>query len=171
MVDLDSTPNVAIKSQDGSEKKPVYVLDGKVVKDIESLDSESIEKIEVFKDPDSDDAQGVELDLSEFEDDEALAMDIEMDVDNSKTDTFAPGDFDDPEELLADETDLEGFGIDGIEDLMLPDDVDEVSTKLDLARAFIDMGDSEGARSSLDEVVSEGNDEQKAEATSLLEHL
>ncbi len=124
-----------------------------------------------FVEPESDDALGVELDLSDFEDDEELAMDIEMDVDNSKTDTFAPGDFDDPEELLADEADLEGLGIDGIEDLMLPDDVDEVSTKLDLARAFIDMGDSEGARSSLDEVVSEGNDEQKAEATSLLKHL
>ena len=124
-----------------------------------------------FADPDLDDAEGVELDLSDFEDDGILAMDIEMDVDNSKTDTFAPGDFDDPEELLADETDLEGLGIDGIEDLMLPDDVDEVSTKLDLARAFIDMGDAEGARSSLDEVVSEGNDEQKAEATSLLKHL
>ena len=124
-----------------------------------------------FADPDLDDAEDVELDLSDFEDDGILAMDIEMDVDNSKTDTFAPGDFDDPEELLADETDLEGLGIDGIEDLMLPDDVDEVSTKLDLARAFIDMGDAEGARSSLDEVVSEGNDEQKAEATSLLKHL
>lgn len=124
-----------------------------------------------FADPDSDDAQGVELDLSDFEDDDGLAMDIEMDVDNSKTDTFAPGDFDDPEELMVDEADIGGLDIDGIEDLMLPDDVDEVSTKLDLARAFIDMGDAEGARSSLDEVMSEGNDEQKAEATSLLEQL
>ena len=123
-----------------------------------------------FADSDSDDIGDVELDLSDFEDDGAGSMDIEMDVDNSKTDTFAPGDFDDPEEVLADE-DIEGLGIDGIEDLMLPDDVDEVSTKLDLARAFIDMGDAEGARSSLDEVMAEGSDDQKAEATSLLEHL
>ena len=54
---------------------------------------------------------------------------------------------------------------------MLPDDVDEVGTKLDLARAFIDMGDAEGARSSLDEVLTEGDEDQKAEATGLLKHL
>jgi pilus assembly protein FimV len=54
---------------------------------------------------------------------------------------------------------------------MLPDDVDEVSTKLDLARAFIDMGDTEGARGSLEEVMSEGNAEQKAEAKALLEQI
>jgi pilus assembly protein FimV len=61
--------------------------------------------------------------------------------------------------------------IDDIGDLMLPDDVDEVSTKLDLARAFIDMGDTEGARGSLEEVMSEGNEEQKAEAKALLDQI
>ena len=54
---------------------------------------------------------------------------------------------------------------------MLPDDVDEVGTKLDLARAFVDMGDTEGARSSLEEVMSEGDEKQKKEATIILEHL
>ena len=54
---------------------------------------------------------------------------------------------------------------------MLPDDVDEVSTKLDLARAFIDMGDAEGARGSLNEVLAEGNEEQKSEAQSLLKQI
>lgn len=44
---------------------------------------------------------------------------------------------------------------------------DENSTKLDLARAYLDMGDSEGARSLLDEVIQEGSEEQKAEAESL----
>ncbi len=48
---------------------------------------------------------------------------------------------------------------------------DEVSTKLDLARAYIDMGDPEGARSTLEEVLSEGNDEQKREAKSLLDQI
>ncbi|WP_018231060.1 FimV/HubP family polar landmark protein [Thioalkalivibrio thiocyanodenitrificans] len=50
-------------------------------------------------------------------------------------------------------------------------DDDEVSTKLDLARAYIDMGDPEGARSTLEEVLSEGNDEQKREAKSLLDQI
>ncbi len=44
---------------------------------------------------------------------------------------------------------------------------DETATKLDLARAYIDMGDSEGARSILEEVMAEGNDQQKKQAKEL----
>lgn len=50
-------------------------------------------------------------------------------------------------------------------------DTDEVATKLDLARAYIDMGDTEGARDILDEVRQEGSDEQKQEADALIERL
>ena len=61
----------------------------------------------------------------------------------------------------------------GDEDLDLSDldDVDEVSTKLDLAKAYLDMGDADGTRSILDEVMSEGNDQQKKEADELLRQL
>lgn len=48
---------------------------------------------------------------------------------------------------------------------------DEAATKLDLARAYIEMGDSDGARDILDEVVSEGNDGQKTEARDMLSRL
>jgi len=44
----------------------------------------------------------------------------------------------------------------------------QVSTKLDLARAYLDMGDIEGARNTLEEVMMEGNDDQKKEAEELL---
>ena len=50
-------------------------------------------------------------------------------------------------------------------------DTDEVATKLDLARAYIDMGDNEGAKDILDEVLQEGSDEQKQEADSLIERI
>ncbi|VAW88992.1 hypothetical protein MNBD_GAMMA18-2184 [hydrothermal vent metagenome] len=50
-------------------------------------------------------------------------------------------------------------------------DLDEVGTKLDLARAYVDMGDKEGAQSIIDEVMQEGTDEQKEEAQKLLEQL
>jgi len=43
-----------------------------------------------------------------------------------------------------------------------------ISTKLDLARAYLDMGDIEGARSTLEEVMVEGNDNQRREAETLL---
>ena len=48
---------------------------------------------------------------------------------------------------------------------------DEAATKLDLARAYIEMGDSDGARDILDEVVTEGNDGQKTEAREMLGRL
>ena len=48
---------------------------------------------------------------------------------------------------------------------------DETATKLDLAKAYIDMGDSEGARSILDEVMAEGNDSQKQQAKSLVAQI
>jgi pilus assembly protein FimV len=47
----------------------------------------------------------------------------------------------------------------------------EVGTKLDLARAYIDMGDPDGARTILEEVVDEGNDDQQDEARQLLQEL
>ncbi|NIP71876.1 MAG: FimV family protein [Gammaproteobacteria bacterium] len=50
-------------------------------------------------------------------------------------------------------------------------DVDEVGTKLDLAKAYIDMGDPEGARSILDEVLEEGSDDQKGEAQELMQQI
>ncbi len=48
---------------------------------------------------------------------------------------------------------------------------DEAATKLDLARAYIEMGDSDGARDILEEVALEGDDEQKGEAQDLLKNL
>ncbi|WP_460112216.1 FimV/HubP family polar landmark protein [Pseudomonas sp. H3_D04] len=48
---------------------------------------------------------------------------------------------------------------------------DEVATKLDLAQAYIDMGDNDGARDILNEVVAEGNAGQKSEAKEMLSHL
>ncbi|WP_285351606.1 FimV/HubP family polar landmark protein [Pseudomonas sp. ME-P-057] len=48
---------------------------------------------------------------------------------------------------------------------------DEAATKLDLARAYIEMGDADGARDILDEVVVEGDDGQKTEARDMLSRL
>jgi pilus assembly protein FimV len=61
------------------------------------------------------------------------------------------------------------------EDLALPDlepvTMSEVGTKLDLARAYMDMGDPEGARNILEEVMTEGSLAQKQEAQRLMESL
>ena len=57
------------------------------------------------------------------------------------------------------------------EDLVIAADSNALSTKLDLARAYLDMGDDDGARQILEEVVAEGTEELKAEASALLERI
>jgi len=61
------------------------------------------------------------------------------------------------------------------DDLALPEmepaTMSEVGTKLDLARAYLDMGDPDGARNILEEVLTEGSASQKQEAQRLMESL
>jgi len=57
----------------------------------------------------------------------------------------------------------------GSDDFMIGDDA--VGTKLDLARAYLDMGDPDGARSMLEEVLGEGSDMQRNEAKELLQRI
>lgn len=51
------------------------------------------------------------------------------------------------------------------------DEFDEVATKLDLAKAYLEMGDKEGAREILQEVINEGNDKQKSDAQGIMAGL
>ena len=48
---------------------------------------------------------------------------------------------------------------------------DECATKLDLARAYLDMEDVDGAKELLQEVVAEGNDQQKTDARTLMDSI
>jgi pilus assembly protein FimV len=48
---------------------------------------------------------------------------------------------------------------------------DEAATKLDLAQAYIDMGDADGARDILNEVLTEGDEKQRGEAKEMLSNL
>jgi len=57
------------------------------------------------------------------------------------------------------------------EDSIYGVETDPVDSKLDLARAYLDMGDEEGARPVLAEVIREGNLAQQAEARELLLRL
>jgi len=102
---------------------------------------------------------------------ESVAPELNMDMDSIE-----------PEAVATDNSldfDIEGLdlGLDTEEDIDAETgdgqltDLDEVSTKLDLARAYIDMGDPDGAKSILDEVMEEGSDDQKSEAQGILEQI
>jgi pilus assembly protein FimV len=69
-----------------------------------------------------------------------------------------------PRPIIAPDDDMSG-------DLHEARTMTEVGTKLDLARAYVDMGDPAGARSILDEVLDEGDDGQKQQAQQLLDSL
>lgn len=68
--------------------------------------------------------------------------------------------FGDAEEATEDEDHFDFLG-----------DTDEMATRLDLARAYIDMGDEEGARDILEEVLEEGDAEQRQQAEAMMERL
>lgn len=78
------------------------------------------------------------------------------------------------------EMDLSGISLDMdvsdtpsiIEDVSVAEDeLEEVNTKLDLVTAYMDMGDAEGARELLDEVLKEGGSKQRERAQELLNSL
>lgn len=110
--------------------------------------------------------------------DEELSLDDELDLE----DTLAEDDLaddelpvasdevrDDTAKSLAADIDESDLGDDDDFDFLAG--TDEAATKLDLARAYIEMGDSDGARDILEEVALEGDDEQKTEAQDLLKNM
>jgi pilus assembly protein FimV len=74
---------------------------------------------------------------------------------------------------VSDDLDLsEDFGGQGAdEDMVFAAEGNQMSTKLDLARAYMDMGDEDGARQILEEVIAEGSPEQQDEARQLLARI
>jgi FimV-like protein len=87
-----------------------------------------------------------------------VGNDVDLDVGETTED-----DDDDPTARLAPE-EVSG-------DLSDARTMTEVGTKLDLARAYVDMGDPGGARSILEEVLDEGDDAQRQQAQQLLDSL
>jgi pilus assembly protein FimV len=93
--------------------------------------------------------------------------DFSLDLDVGSTEQSADGEYqrtqriDQPTVVDSDSTqrDLE------------PVSMSEVGTKLDLARAYMDMGDPDGARSILGEVLAEGSPTQRQEAQRLLDSI
>jgi pilus assembly protein FimV len=98
---------------------------------------------------------------------------VEIDFDGIDDDSVSPAAADDDDDLdfLADDDDDDGVEIESVDDVeeveFLSDD-DETATKLELAYAYQKMGDADGAREILQEVIAEGTDEQVKEARELM---
>lgn len=142
-VDMDFNENDADVSSSDAVTQTFDSLD----EDDFALDQEDEGDFESELD-EQDDESEESLDEDEFSLDEEDDISLEM-----ENDEFA---FDSDEESFDEDPDLEA---------------DEISTKLDLARAYIDMGDADGAKEILDEVLAEGSAAQKAEAEKLIGKL
>lgn len=115
------------------------------------------------------DDESMEMDFTDDLGDSLSDEPAEIELDDSELDLGADLDLNDTDEL---ETAADSVNVSDDEDFdisELSEDLDEVGTKLDLAKAYIDMGDHEGARSILEEVKAEGSEEQQQEAESLLQ--
>ena len=149
-----------------AELDPVEVDD-----DSEQFSEEESFVSNLLSEGDDDQEDADESSVFDREPDEALAESIDEALAEAQQDEEDFGGMEVPEfgeeEAAAesdesdDEEEIDFFDASG----------DEVATKLDLARAYMDMGDEEGARVILEDVVASGNESQIAEAQSMMERM
>ena len=198
--ELFGSDDATAGEDDFADLQGIADLDDDLDLDLEMTDTLSIDEssddVQAAKD---DDELSLDMDLEELDttssDDDELSLDVDMgdlslEIEEDTEDTAVePEPAAEPEaavdfgELAIEEDDidlgdeleldveetLETETTDAEDDAMLG--MDEVATKLDLAKAYIDMGDPDGARAILDEVLSEGNDDQQSEAKGLIDQL
>lgn len=126
----------------------------------------------------------VQMDAVKTEDPSEHGFDLDFDLDSENDDSLANIDMDSTVELpkhrLGNGLSLDESDEDEDENtLFVPRSgntneqslEDELTTKLDLAKAYVELGDSESARSILEEVMQDGNDNQQRQAEELLQQL
>ncbi len=178
--DLDVSSEDLDKVTDDPEELDELVFDTgerTIVDAVETIGDE----VQEVADVDNDDLPDLEFDLSDdlFDtDDLDLGLDSESDSDSIEKDDVTELNLESlDEENLASEFNLDDSGdveepdedVDiGLDfDDLASDDDDAIDTKLDLAKAYFEMGDVDGAQQMVNEIIEEGNDEQKSKAEEL----
>ena len=117
-------------------------------------EQDDIDETAIFdEDPNESLANSIEESLTEAQN--------EMVEDDLEVPTFTEEDAIEDDESSDEEEEFDFFDASG----------DEVATKLDLARAYMDMGDEEGARVILEDVLTSGNETQVSEAQSMIDRM
>ncbi len=147
--------------------------------------------LDLDADEDSSDSDGDDDDTLTLElDDEEINLEDDLDLGDDDDDVISLDlddgeiDFGEEDELDLGDDDLElDLGDDDLDlqlsddDLDLDDDLGELNldddgdSKLDLARAYVEMGSNDEARAKLQEVIAEGSEAEIKEANELLEKL
>ncbi|ANG63268.1 hypothetical protein A8C75_12830 [Marinobacterium aestuarii] len=151
--------------------EPLDELDALLAENLDADDQDDTDAIVLAENADDDlDAMLAALESESGSDADADEMDVTID-DEMDLDTEL-------EALLGsvdDDIALDDSGADdedrGFDDMGFLEGTDEVETKLDLARAYIDMEDRDGAKDILSEILSDGSDVQQQEARKLMESI
>ncbi len=154
-VDIEVGDEPALEISEGEGSEPELDLDSALAE----LDAE-VEGLSFAEDKTADNDEQLL---------ETLVDTADAEVDDDPAVSLGDGDSElDLNDLVFDEFSVDAMDADGEAALS---DSDDVANKLDLARAFADMGDGDSARDLLTEVIESGDDAQKAEAQSLLDQL
>ncbi|MCB1756682.1 MAG: hypothetical protein KDJ38_14260, partial [Gammaproteobacteria bacterium] len=182
---------------DGSSSGRARVLPAEREVNLDAMNDTSIDALE--EDTGLDFEESV-LDLSSLKDEDiqsdgleelelaGSAEELTLDLDQLGEDELSSGGNDEGIEGLFDHTETLDTAFDQTQELEIPDltasadltssddsssfgSTNEMETMLDLAKAYIDMGDNDSARSALGEISRGGNDEQKATAEQLLKKI
>ena len=122
----------------------------------------------------ADTSGGLDLDLSEADGGSATETSLDFDLGDLDIENVDPADtiamdLSGGLEATPDDQQTVVLPVDG--DVDQQSEADEIDTKLNLAKAYIELGDNDGARSILDEVARDGSDTQQTEAQRLIEQL
>ncbi len=128
-----------------------------------TLDDIDFDDVDLESTDDSSDSDTTEESLELSDEDLDLSVDdsIQMAIDDLEEETAENLELDSPEELETTDEDFDlGLDLDDVVD-------DAIDTKLDLARAYFEMGDVDGAKQMVEEVLEEGTEEQQSKAQEL----
>jgi pilus assembly protein FimV len=182
-IELDTSDLDLLADDEASE-----ISDAPITADSLDIDTDKPEKSgELVIDDDSMDLDDFDFDFDSVQSDEidevvqsAVELDSDIglelsDSDESTAETTDELDDFDLEFDIADDDSLDADGFDeldlDVDDIELDTNDGDMDTKIDLAKAYIEMGDADGARHMLDEVVSQGDASQKQQAQDLLDSI
>lgn len=128
--------------------------------------AEDLPDLEMGLDGESED-EAVLADLDDFDLDSLGDLEGDLSADTEDDGELNLGDLslDDGDDVSLDDMMSSAFPEDETDSLL--DDSDDMTTKLDMACAYIEMGDNQGAIEMLDEVIQGGTAEQQSEAAEL----
>ena len=155
-LDMDLTLEVEPGQVEGDAAQVTMETDELNMEDIDNSLADLSDSLADSAGPDLDitPEEGLDLEIS-TEDDSELLETVQLDADEEGGDELSE------QTLVMPRTE-------GMEE---QSDEDEVDTKLNLAKAYIELGDKDGARTILDEVRASGTEQQKKEAEELADQL